>query len=160
MDQTKFSSSRNEKFTPPSFIRLRQVPDVPEDIDFLVEHLNDLNYDLTKPMSSHNAHRSYSLDLENMEVHQLYSSDTDTQSSTTVRSDRHLSLSAEAGNSTEIDFDECAFVFYFPLFYSTFSSESPYPEVRAAISSVDDPTMPVNTFRMCVRFGIFLFKLP
>jgi len=27
-------------------------------------------------------------------------------------------------------------------------SESPYPEVRAAVSSVDDPLMPVNTFRM------------
>ena len=26
--------------------------------------------------------------------------------------------------------------------------ESPYPEVRASVSSVDDPFMPVNTFRM------------
>lgn len=29
-----------------------------------------------------------------------------------------------------------------------FNSESPYPEVRAAVASVDDPLMPVNTFRM------------
>jgi len=36
------------------------------------------------------------------------------------------------------------------------SSESPYPEVRAAVASVDDPSMPVNTFRMCVLFS---FKL-
>ncbi|KAJ7225946.1 OPT oligopeptide transporter [Mycena pura] len=34
-------------------------------------------------------------------------------------------------------------------------SESPYPEVRAAVSSTDDPLMPVNTFRMWT-IGIFL----
>jgi hypothetical protein len=33
-------------------------------------------------------------------------------------------------------------------FLTTFHSESPYPEVRASVSSVDDPLMPVNTFRM------------
>ncbi|KAF9455137.1 OPT-domain-containing protein, partial [Macrolepiota fuliginosa MF-IS2] len=31
---------------------------------------------------------------------------------------------------------------------TTIDDESPYPEVRAAVSSVDDPLMPVNTFRM------------
>lgn len=36
------------------------------------------------------------------------------------------------------------------LVYSLVRSESPYPEVRAAVSSVDDPLMPVNTFRMWV----------
>lgn len=30
------------------------------------------------------------------------------------------------------------------------SSESPYAEVRAAVSNIDDPSMPVNTFRMYV----------
>jgi OPT family oligopeptide transporter len=33
-------------------------------------------------------------------------------------------------------------------FLTTYLSESPYPEVQAAVSSVDDPSMPVNTFRM------------
>ena len=33
-------------------------------------------------------------------------------------------------------------------------SESPYAEVRAAVSNTDDPTMPVNTFRMWT-IGIF-----
>jgi len=28
--------------------------------------------------------------------------------------------------------------------------DSPYPEVRAAVSNTDDPTMPVNTFRVYV----------
>ena len=30
------------------------------------------------------------------------------------------------------------------------TSESPYPEVRASVSSIDDPLMPVNTFRVYV----------
>jgi len=33
-------------------------------------------------------------------------------------------------------------------FITTYYSDSPYPEVRAAVSNVDDPLMPVNTFRM------------
>lgn len=35
-------------------------------------------------------------------------------------------------------------------FLTSTSSESPYPEVRASVSSVDDPLMPVNTFRVYV----------
>lgn len=38
----------------------------------------------------------------------------------------------ESRNSTAIEFDD----------------ESPYPEVRAAVASTDDPNMPVNTIRM------------
>ena len=41
--------------------------------------------------------------------------------------------------------------YYFQLFSPPISlslSESPYPEVRAAVSNTDDPSMPVNTFRM------------
>jgi hypothetical protein len=30
----------------PQFARPRHVPDVPEDVDFLLDHLNDPNYDL------------------------------------------------------------------------------------------------------------------
>jgi OPT family small oligopeptide transporter len=45
-------------------------------------------------------------------------------------------------NSTSIDFDD----------------ESPYPEVRAAVASVDDPAMPVNTFRMWF-LGVFFTLL-
>ena len=41
------------------------------------------------------------------------------------------------------------------LFFSPpFDSESPYPEVRAAVSSVDDVTIPVNTFRAWL-LGLF-----
>lgn len=30
-------------------LRTRRIPDVPEDVDFLMEHLNDPNMDLRKP---------------------------------------------------------------------------------------------------------------
>ena len=36
------------------------------------------------------------------------------------------------------------------------TSESPYPEVRASVSSIDDPSMPVNTFRVYV-FTLFVW---
>ena len=38
-------------------------------------------------------------------------------------------------------------------------SESPYPEVRASVSSIDDPLMPVNTFRVYVLSSSFWLGL-
>ncbi|KAF6758842.1 glutathione transporter [Ephemerocybe angulata] len=57
------------------------------------------------------------------------------------RSPVHCPEYVGGGNpiSTSTDQDEMDF------------DESPYPEVRAAVSSVDDPNMPVNTFRMLVQ---------
>lgn len=96
----------------------RAVPDVPEDVDdFLMEHLNDPNYDLQKAMNKANDYQ--------MGDKKIYaSSEADT--------DRYSSSRAESRLSSAIEFDD----------------ESPYPEVRAAVSSIDDPLMPVNTFRM------------
>ncbi|KAJ7596747.1 glutathione transporter [Mycena floridula] len=56
-----------------------------------------------------------------------------------AESHRYASSRAESRNSNDIEFDD----------------ESPYPEVRAAVSSVDDPLIPVNTFRMWV-IGLFV----
>lgn len=36
--------------------------------------------------------------------------------------------------------------------------DSPYPEVRASVSNIDDPDMPVLTFRMWI-VGLFLSLL-
>lgn len=47
---------------------------------------------------------------------------------------------------------------FLPCSLTFLASESPYPEVRAAVSSIDDPLMPVNTVRMWV-LGIFLSAL-
>ncbi|KAG7098938.1 hypothetical protein E1B28_000828 [Marasmius oreades] len=105
--------------------RLRRIPDVPEDIDYVMDHLNDPNLDLKKPLLS-----TESLELESKKAGQLQyaPSDLDTESNIdTVSYTR-----AESRNSAAVDFDD----------------ESPYPEVRAAVPSIDDPTMPVNTFRM------------
>ncbi|KAG6866881.1 hypothetical protein C0991_008818 [Blastosporella zonata] len=103
--------------------RPRQMPDVPEDVDFLMEHLNDPNFDLKKPRSIN------SLALKAKEAEGFGPSD-DAESQ--YESDRFSASRAESRNSTAIEFDD----------------ESPYPEVRAAVASIDDPSMPVNTFRM------------
>ncbi|KAJ7893455.1 OPT oligopeptide transporter protein-domain-containing protein [Mycena olivaceomarginata] len=111
----------------PQYVRRRNVPDVPEDVDYMMEHLNDPNFDLKKPLAKPISLES--LRSQTDQKNPAYApSDTDFESS-----DRYSSPSrAGSRNSTAIEFDD----------------ESPYPEVRAAVSSVDDPSMPVNTFRM------------
>ena len=147
MDEIKSYPKRHEQVTLPSFRRKNRVPDVPEDVGLFMEHLNDPNYDLRKPLPSLNARTPRSSEVENKKAHRSYSpSDSDTESY--IGSDRYSTSRGESRNSTPIDFDECAFSLHMFFSYSTYSSESPYPEVRAAVSSVDDPTIPVNTFRM------------
>ncbi|KAJ3513061.1 hypothetical protein NLJ89_g3166 [Agrocybe chaxingu] len=115
-----------------SNIRARNVPDVPEDVDFMMEHLNDPNYDLRARPPSFTS-------VEKKSKKGTYThSDVDAESQ--FESDRYSTSRAESRNSTAIDFDD----------------ESPYPEVRAAVTSVDDPLMPVNTFRMWFLGIIFV----
>ncbi|KAG6814032.1 hypothetical protein H0H92_003882 [Tricholoma furcatifolium] len=97
--------------------RPRQVPDVPEDVDLLMEHLNDPNLDLKQLRPRHS--------FQNKEKEKR-------DDASDYESDRYSTSRAESRNSTAVEFDD----------------ESPYPEVRAAVASVDDPSMPVNTFRM------------
>ncbi|KAF8078330.1 OPT oligopeptide transporter [Lyophyllum atratum] len=123
MEET-YTSGATEHASVPSY-RPRQVPDVPEDVDFMMEHLNDPNFDLKKPRSV----RSVG-DFKSKEAKASYAASEDADSH--YESDRYSTSRAESRNSTAIEFDD----------------ESPYPEVRAAVASVDDPLMPVNTFRM------------
>ncbi|KAJ7102359.1 OPT oligopeptide transporter protein-domain-containing protein [Mycena belliarum] len=127
-DLKPYVSSSEE--LPQYAIRRRNVPDVPDDVDYIMEHLNDPNLDLNNPSGQSSKPHSVKGDKK-----PTYDSDVDLESS-----DRH-SASSRAGsrNSTAIEFDD----------------ESPYPEVRAAVASVDDPLMPVNTFRMWF-LGVFL----
>ncbi|KAJ7628086.1 OPT oligopeptide transporter [Mycena rosella] len=127
-DDLKPYMSSNEEL--PQYVRRRTVPDVPEDVDYVMDHLNDPNFDLKKPMGKPISSESFRADKTYAD------SDADVESS-----DGRYSAPSRAGsrNSTAIEFDD----------------ESPYPEVRAAVSSVDDPLMPVNTFRMWF-LGIFL----
>lgn len=124
-------------------LRARAIPDVPEDIDFAIEHLNDPNLDIKGLRPSVKA-----WELESKKLPPYASSDGDTDS----HFDRYSTSRAESRNSSAVeDFDEYVsshVVFSYGI--DILSSESPYPEVRAAVSSVDDPSMPVNTFRMYV----------
>ncbi|KAF7306551.1 OPT oligopeptide transporter [Mycena indigotica] len=115
-DDLKPYTSSSEEL--PQYVRRRHVPDVPEDVDYMMEHLNDPNLELKRPL----------MKPQSVKDKQYAPSDADAESS-----DRY-SMPSRAGSrdSTAIEFDD----------------ESPYPEVRAAVSSVDDPSMPVNTFRM------------
>ncbi|KAF8898456.1 OPT oligopeptide transporter [Infundibulicybe gibba] len=137
MEDTKTYSSSTERVAIPT-LRPRHVPDVPEDVDFLLEHLNDPNYDIKKhPLPSPTSeHSPDSFEMNRKHLRMSYDhSEMDTDSR--FGSDRWTPSRAESRNSA-VDFDD----------------ESPYPEVRAAVSSIDDPLMPVNTFRMWI-LGIF-----
>ncbi|KAJ7639537.1 OPT oligopeptide transporter protein-domain-containing protein [Roridomyces roridus] len=123
----------------PQYVRRRTVPDVPEDVDYVMEHLNDPNLDLKKPLAK-------AISLESISTRAGRPVDAKSSAyspSEFDSSDRYSAPSrAESRESTVVEFDD----------------ESPYPEVRAAVSSVDDPLMPVNTFRMWF-LGILLTVL-
>lgn len=46
MESRSYDDSAAHVVTLPQFNRPRHVPDVPEDVDFLMDHLNDPNYDI------------------------------------------------------------------------------------------------------------------
>jgi hypothetical protein len=87
MDEIKSYSLPNEQVTLPSFTLRQNVPVVSE-ADYLMDHLNDLNYDLQ----------------ENKSVIIISSSDFDQQSRT--ESGPHPSPKAQAKHSTATSFDE------------------------------------------------------
>ena len=80
-------------------LRARHVPDVPEDVDFLMEHLNDPNFDLTKsrPPSFVSAETRTKKDF-------YESSDVDAESQ--FDSDRYSTSRAESQVTAVDDFDE------------------------------------------------------
>lgn len=95
-DDFKPYLSSNEEL--PQYVRRRNVPDVPEDVDYMMEHLNDPNFDLKKPLA-----KPISLEsLRTTDQKPAYApSDVD------VESDRYSSPSrAGSRNSTAIEFDE------------------------------------------------------
>jgi hypothetical protein len=51
-DLKPYTSSAEDVGTLPQYVRRRNVvPDVPEDVDYYMEHLNDPNLDLKKPLA-------------------------------------------------------------------------------------------------------------
>ncbi|KAF5392481.1 hypothetical protein D9757_002202 [Collybiopsis confluens] len=131
-DAKNYDSSTEDILSyPATNLRARRVPDVPLDVDddFIQKHLNDPYIDLAKPFRA----STDSMELSDKKMQQMMyaPSEMDTESNFDT-SDRYSTSRAESRNSTALEFDD----------------ESPYPEVRAAVSSTDDPQMPVNTFRM------------
>src|SRR5438270_8917609 len=77
-------------------LRSRAVPDVPEDVDFIMEHLNDPNFDLRSRPPSFSS-------IDRPGQKKPYSADTDAESQL---SDRYSTSRAESRNSTAVEFDE------------------------------------------------------
>ncbi|KDQ54878.1 hypothetical protein JAAARDRAFT_37990 [Jaapia argillacea MUCL 33604] len=119
----------------PQFLVRKPVPDVPQDIeDVVMEHLNDPNYDLsTLVPSSASTHDSFEInEKKRTSFSHGYTGTTDVDSESQADSSDRVSTSAPDYKGDEVQYND----------------ESPYPEVRAAVASVDDPTMPVSTVRM------------
>ncbi|KAF8559373.1 OPT oligopeptide transporter [Imleria badia] len=137
MEPKAFNSATN--IVVPSSVRHRAVPDVPEDVDFIMEHLNDPNFDYHSELQSLSDSSTEVFELERKKASDAGSfrpSEFDVQSRS--ESMRHSTASGTETQGNAFEYDD----------------ESPYAEVRAAVSSVDDPTMPVNTFRTWL-LGLF-----
>lgn len=154
MEDIKLSNDSLEDFhvfppPPRSPQSERTVPDVPEDIDFYMEHLNDPNYDLKSWGPSATNDVELVARVSGNDTSTYAASTTDVQSS--FASKKGLSLKTTTENTEPEDFNEyVSYILAHYFFFLTSSSECPYPEVRAAVSSTDDPSIPVNTFRMYV----------
>ena len=81
MEPGAFNSASN--IVDPSSVRHRGVPDVPEDVDFLMEHLNDPNFDYHSELQSLSDTSTEVFELERKKVTDAGSvrfSEFDTQS--------------------------------------------------------------------------------
>ncbi|KAF9817514.1 hypothetical protein IEO21_03365 [Rhodonia placenta] len=111
-----------------------------------MQHLNDPNWDLNQASPTASV-ESFALDRKGSHANSsglsIHSSEQDTDSQ--IGSTTYKTATASRAHLQEADFEE-------------FNDDSPYAEVRAAVSSVDDPSMPVNTFRMWF-LGIILSGL-
>ncbi|KAH9982707.1 OPT oligopeptide transporter [Lactifluus volemus] len=126
-------------FDTPRLHHRTTIPDVPQDIDIEDEfmlHFNDPNWDYQSNSST------VSTWTDSEECHPSTNLSVDMDSTTQFDTESPLSSSFKPGPKADeaINFQE-----------------SPYAEVRAAVSNTDDPTMAVNTFR--VWFLGILFSL-
>ena len=122
------------------------VPDVPEDVDML--HFNDPNWDFrsTRSISIGDVQLNRrSMTATHMDVATEVTTDTVSQISPW-----HIHNSKAFSPKEEQLEWVCLPLHLAPHIVCRlcFISDSPYPEVRAAVSNTDDPTMVVNTFRV------------
>lgn len=153
-------ATQDDIVLPAYTFRRRQAADVPEDIDEM-EHFNDPNWD-AKSMRSFDSSTDFELD-DKKDAAKSFGGDDKSMDYTARGSEydteSHIGTTTQAESSAALHEEYNEFVlprtcYRYSLTTVTFSSESPYPEVRAAVSNIDDPNMPVNTFRMWV-IGLF-----
>ncbi|ETW87600.1 oligopeptide transporter [Heterobasidion irregulare TC 32-1] len=128
-------------FETPSETQLRHrksIPDVPSDVDEdeLMEHFNDPNYDFEGSSTAGSTFDS--MEIGSKKAGSRWSASDDVS----------LSAGSETASTTWDSSRAAESKPYLSSGEITYNDESPYPEVRAAVSNTDDPSMPVNTFRM------------
>lgn len=116
----------------------RHIPDVPEDIE---DHFNDPNWDYRPPSPTLSTE---SIDLDRKE--KGFTSSRHSGSDFETESNSESAYGKTAGTSTYGKTEQSHSQLWSSARADT-EDDSPYPEVRAAVSNVDDPSMPVNTFR-------------
>lgn len=104
MEPRAFRSATN--IVRPSSVRRRGVPDVPEDVDFLMEHLNDPNFDYHSELQSLSDSSTEMFELEKKKISDTGSvriSEFDVRSRS--ESIRYSTTSAET-QGTAFEYDE------------------------------------------------------
>jgi OPT family small oligopeptide transporter len=153
MDTQAFGENdRSHVVIMPPSQRPRRIPDVPEDV-FIMDHLNDPNFDLTQ---NRNTLISLSSDSFELESRTAVASSPSYSSKPLPSPPGYSSYGKRSEGDTDSQFTSTRFSAdskYTPMKsefsdFDHFDDESPYPEVRAAVADVDVPSMPVNTFRM------------
>ena len=94
-------------YSPEHALRARNVPDVPEDVDFVMEHLNDPNFNLSRPPSF--------ISVVDNKSTKKYDGEAESQ----IDYDRYSTSRAESRNSTAIDFDESVLLYRIHHFSSS-----------------------------------------
>ncbi|KAH8120611.1 glutathione transporter [Phellopilus nigrolimitatus] len=131
------SNSEAGLFHMPSLrTRSRLNPDVPEDVAVALLHLNDPNWDFDGSDTASFESAGFEMDEKFADTRKCSSSFDMTRSSNAGLSE----YDSDSQRGSRMHFQSTDAVDY--------EEESPYAEVRAAVSNTDDPNMPVNTFRM------------
>jgi hypothetical protein len=102
MEPRVFNSASN--IVTPSSVRHRGVPDVPEDVDFIMEHLNDPNFDYHSDLQSLSDSSTEVFELEKKRARSVRVSEFDAQSRS--ESLRYSTASRTETQGTAFDYDE------------------------------------------------------
>lgn len=94
----------------PSQMRMRHIPDVPEDVDFILEHLNDPNFDLRRTSTSTETSATYQLEFKRSSTTEQNMSPMDFKASGSdydAESHKDHYPGARSSRASAIEFDEC-----------------------------------------------------